>query len=273
MFEMVPQTQMDRYMSKLASGSIKTKVTQCVEARVDEAIQTGDDTRQRDKHNQAPEDQMYSYNKDKKQAVVHEETRVKGKMNKAELTAQINLKKFLSNAAPVMEKVICLNLEEKAVHYYKLNKEDAAGRNAVELRLNLRLPEEVLYLFGEQQEDGSCVPATIEKISCMHMFESCPHSTVALAYVLEQVNGDKVHLCVVASMWQMQLTSILLCSDEITQICTSGTSAIVVLGTVLGSFFIYELLNLDTVMSTANTMFNYEALLAKVMQKQGKELE
>jgi hypothetical protein len=78
----------------------------------------------------------------------------------------LKLEKFITQAGPVMEKVI----EENQAFFELNNRGAAAKRNAVECKQTLKLPDEILFLFSDQ--DGK--PATINKVSSLHMFESCP---------------------------------------------------------------------------------------------------
>lgn len=43
----------------------------------------------------------------------------------------------------------------------------------------------MLILFSEQQQ-GKFMQATIEKVSSIHMFESCPQSKCAVSYVIKK---------------------------------------------------------------------------------------
>ena len=124
-----------------------------------------------EKYNQAPDDQMYNYNIKPKST--YEELDILGgrKKNQQELLEAINLKKFISKAIPVVEKV----LDENQEKFFKMNRDQAAKRNAVEMRTNIKLPVEILHLFGEKNpQSGEYVPAEIVKISSAHFFESCP---------------------------------------------------------------------------------------------------
>jgi hypothetical protein len=79
-----------------------------------------------------------------------------------------------------MQKVI----EESQLLNFKENRGEAANRNAVELKQNIKIPQEILYLFSETKSDGNVMLADIIKVSCIHTFESCPQSKCAIAYVL-----------------------------------------------------------------------------------------
>ena len=59
--------------------------------------------------------------------------------------SNIKLKNFMDQAGPIMQKVI----EESTFLRFKENRGDAANRNAVELKQNIKIPQELLYLFAE----------------------------------------------------------------------------------------------------------------------------
>jgi len=54
------------------------------------------------------------------------------------------------------------------------------------------------------------------------------------------------------------------CEQEIKQMCTSGNSDILVLGTVLGSLYLYDMKNIDSNPNVAQR-FNYTALLEQMV--------
>lgn len=61
-------------------------------------------------------------------------------------------------------------LDESAKNaFLKNSKGEAANRNAVEIKCNLQFPKQLLYLFSA---DGK--QAAVQKVSCIHMFESAP---------------------------------------------------------------------------------------------------
>ena len=49
-----------------------------------------------------------------------------------------------------MQKVI----EENELLHFKEKRGEAANLNAVELKQNIKIPQEILYLFSEQCNDG-----------------------------------------------------------------------------------------------------------------------
>ena len=63
-FEMVPQTPMDLYFNKLQGGSIKTAIISTIDDNVDQEMQT-EDLGNLHKFNQAPDDIMINYNRNK----------------------------------------------------------------------------------------------------------------------------------------------------------------------------------------------------------------
>jgi len=90
------------------------------------------------KFNQAPDDLLINYNRNKDKYV-----RKKKRENEA-----LNLEKFMTSAGPVMEKVI----EENQTNFDLNNRSAAAKRNAVEMKQNLKFPEELLYLFSDMDK-------------------------------------------------------------------------------------------------------------------------
>ena len=95
MFEMVPQSQMDSYFKRLSTGVISTQVQDTKDDYVDQDTQT-EDVGSIHKFNQAPDDMMVNYNRDKNTYV-----RKKKRDNEA-----LNLEKFVNKAGPVMEKIV-----------------------------------------------------------------------------------------------------------------------------------------------------------------------
>lgn len=102
----------------------------------------------------------------------------------------IALEKFVSQAAPVMEKLV----EANNVEYAQIsNKGAAAKRNAVELHSTLKFPKDFLLLFS----DEDCKPADLQKLSCFHMFEGSPESKIAISYILRKASGETINLVIV----------------------------------------------------------------------------
>lgn len=75
------------------------------------------------------------------------------------------MERFVSRAGPVVENV----LDENDQLYFLSNRELASKRNAVELKVALKFPPQLLSLFGNISQ-----PARLEKVSCLHMFETSP---------------------------------------------------------------------------------------------------
>lgn len=102
-FEMVPQTQQDLYFNRMQSGVIKASITQTNEENdwfADEELQT-EPFETVDKFNQAPRDLTFNYDDKKEQETISKQ-RKRG--NDA-----IALEKFITQAAPVMEKLVEAN--------------------------------------------------------------------------------------------------------------------------------------------------------------------
>ncbi len=135
----------------------------------------------------------------------------------------------MQRAGPVMEQVI----EENEQQTFINNRDQAQKRNAVELKQTLKFPQELLTLFSHNSK-----PATVEKVSCVHMFESSPQSKCAVAYVLKRASddgGEMVYIVVVFSVITNSPIRIVRSESEITQICTPGDDSILIVGTVHGS--------------------------------------
>lgn len=87
----------------------------------------------------------------------------------------------MGRAGPVVE--ACIE-ENKRLHFIK-NRPQAQKRNAVELKTSLMFPKELLVLLGNSRTGQV---ATLEKITCLHMFETMPQSKCAVAY---EINSPK----------------------------------------------------------------------------------
>lgn len=132
MFEMVPQTPQDVYFAKISAGVVKTAIVSCSDDLIDRDVQT-EDLGEENKFNQAPDDILTNYNQDKGFQ------RKKRNENEA-----LQLEKFMQRAGPVMEKVI----EETEQLHFLNTREQAQKRSAVELKVSLKFPEELLSLFS-----------------------------------------------------------------------------------------------------------------------------
>lgn len=75
------------------------------------------------------------------------------------------------------------------------------------------------------------------------MFESAPNNKIAVSYVLRKANGDLRHLVLVFSVQTTKFQNILICDNEVTQMCTSGNSDVLIVATTLGSLMLYDLKN------------------------------
>ncbi len=139
----------------MTAGSVKTAIVSCSDDLIDKEIQT-EDLGEEHKFNQAPEDIMSNFSKNKGQY-----QRKKKRDNEA-----LNLEKFMQRAGPIMEQVI----DENEILYFLNNKDQAQKRNAVELRSTLKFPPELLALFSNSKGE----PAKLVRVTCIHMFESSP---------------------------------------------------------------------------------------------------
>ena len=198
-FELVPQTAQDIYFNKIASGALKTAIVSCTDDTVEKDCQT-DELGNEDKGNQAPNDFMQNIQTGK---VVHVR---KNRDNDAR-----NLEKFMIRAGPVMELVI----EESEQLYYLKNKDAVAKRQAVELKQNLKFPDEILTLLGDN-ENGKL--AHVVSITSIHMFETTPQSKCAVAYEVYSPREDlgPVYLIIVYSVTANQVLRICKAESEVT---------------------------------------------------------
>jgi len=81
-----------------------------------------------------------------------------------------------------------------------------------------------------------------------------------VAYVLKRPSGHLVYLAIVYSTVDLQHQNLLICSEEITQMCTTGRADVMICATMLGSFFLYDLLNGDETGVQALDL-NFQAVL------------
>ena len=65
-----------------------------------------------------------------------------------------------------MHKVI----EESQELQFKENRGDAANRNAVELKQNIKIPEEIFYLFSEEGPDGKMREITVKNLQTLEKY-------------------------------------------------------------------------------------------------------
>jgi len=71
----------------------------------------------------------------------------------------------MNRSGPVME----LCIEENESLWFKNDKNKVAKRNAVEARDKIQFPQDLLSLLGGQRGE-----ATVERVTCVHMFETNP---------------------------------------------------------------------------------------------------
>ena len=68
-----------------------------------------------------------------------------------------------------------------------------------------------------------------------------------------------VYLVMVYSIVSRKFMSILSCEQEVSQICTNGSTDILIVGTIMGSLYLYDLNNLNTNPNQA-MHYNYTAM-------------
>lgn len=109
----------------------------------------------------------------------------------------------MEKAGPMMLKVI---EENSQVYFMENSKGVAAKGNAVELKGNLVFPKLLLHLFSGADR----LPATLVKVSCLHMFESSPNDKIAVAYVIKKPNSKiLIYLVLVFSVTTKKFLNIL----------------------------------------------------------------
>jgi hypothetical protein len=72
-------------------------------------------------------------------------------------------------------------------------------------------------------------------------------------------------MAIVYSVLRGQFSQIIECSEEIRAMCTSGSKDVLVVGTVLGSLYLYDLKNIDSGYGHS-LHYNYGALLEQKVQ-------
>jgi hypothetical protein len=98
-----------------------------------------------------------------------------------------------------------------------LNKGAVAKKNAVEPKSTLVFPENFLFLFSSVNPNtGESEPAVIEKLQCLHMFESAPQTKMAASLTLLRANQTRQHIVAVFGVAITKVSTILLVNDEVT---------------------------------------------------------
>jgi len=92
------------------------------------------------------------------------------------------------------------------------------------------------------------------------MFESSPQSKIAIAYLLSVPSGEQIAVVVVYSVSTNNMLRILRCDAEVTQMCTPGDDSLFIVGTALGSIYLYELNEFDSSQPRAEEL-DYEGLM------------
>ena len=194
---------------------------------VEQETQT-EDLGAHDKYNQAPDDVMIAYKQDDEDVSIV--TRKQKKDNDA-----LNLEKFMSRAAPVMEQCV----EENIKLRLQLNQHLETKPAAIELKQTLAFPDEILIMLGQGPEN----PATVISITAIHMFETAPQSKCAVAYEVVSPRDDLglVYLIIVYSVTANQVLRIMKSESEVTKMCTPADEQILIAGTDVGSLALYDL--------------------------------
>jgi hypothetical protein len=74
------------------------------------------------------------------------------------------------------------------------------------------------------------------------MFESSPQSKCAVSYLLEKpISKEQINVIVLYSVSTNMILRMMRCEAEVTNMCTPGDDGILIVGTVLGSLYLYDL--------------------------------
>ena len=92
------------------------------------------------------------------------------------------------------------------------------------------------------------------------MFESSPQSKIAIAYLLNKPDGDQVSLVVIYSVSTNRMLRILRCESDVTQMCTPGDDSLFIVGTILGSLYLYDINEFESSQERLEDL-DFEALL------------
>ena len=136
------------------------------------------------------------------------------------------------------------------------NRAKAAKHSSCETREKLQFPSELLLMLGSQQ-----APATIERVTCVHMFETVPQYKCAIAYEVLSSRLDFVHIVCVFSTSANQVVRILKCESEVTQMCTPANDQVLIVGTDVGSIQLFDLTDFESQVGT--DFLDYKLMLAQ----------
>jgi len=95
------------------------------------------------------------------------------------------------------------------------------------------------------------------------MFENSPQSKCAVSYMVSRANGDDLYLIILYSISANQILRIMRCESEVTQMCTPGEDNILIVGTTVGSLYLFDLSELE-VSSMSGENLNFNALLQNI---------
>lgn len=121
------------------------------------------------------------------------------------------------------------------------NRHRAAKRSAVEAKEKIQFPQDLLQMLGSQKEG-----ARVERVTCVHIFETNPQSKAAIAYELWTPRHQTVHIVVVFNTTANQHLRFLRAESEVTQMCTPGDDQILIIGTSVGSICLFDLTDFES---------------------------
>ena len=102
--------------------------------------------------------------------------------------------------------------------------------------------------------------ARIEKVSCVHLFETVPQYKCAVAYEVLSPRLDIVHIICVYSTSANQVLRILKSESEVTQMCTPANDQVLIVGTDVGSISLFDLTDFES--QVGLDFLDYKLMLA-----------
>lgn len=160
----------------------------------------------------------------------------------------------MGKSCPVMEQLL---EENENIRFYQNRSKGAQQRKPVDQRSSLKFPDEILMMLGTIQ-----MTATIQRVTCVHVFETMPQSKCAVAYEIRSPrhDDDNVFVIIVYSTTANQVLRILWAESEVTQMCTPADDQILIAGNSVGSLCLYDLADFES--STKRDFLDYRMMIA-----------
>ena len=131
-----------------------------------------------------------------------------------------------------------------------------AKRNAVESRDKIAFPLDLLNLLGGQRGTAS-----VEQVTCLHMFETNSQSKCAIAYNVNTPRDGLVHIIVVFNTTANQSLRFLRAESEVTAMCTPADDQILIVGTDVGSLCLFDLSDFES--QVAPDFLDFQSYVAR----------